>query len=188
MDAAGRAWEAFGLACDISERGSSSSLHRGSRDGVLAARGKPALRAAVPNCHGDIGGNQANSEAVSIDVVGEEGRALEYVIRFLLGGVIVSAFALLGDILRPKSFAGLFGAAPSVALATLGITLLTKGGHYAAVEGRSMIIGSLALAAYSFLVCQLLVRFRVTALVATAPSVIAWLAVALGFRYALLGG
>jgi hypothetical protein len=31
----------------------------------------------------------------------------EYVIRFLVGG------AVLGDLLRPKSFAGLLGAAPS---------------------------------------------------------------------------
>jgi hypothetical protein len=36
-------------------------------------------------------------------------------IRF--GGVVVSAFALIGDLLKPKSFGGLFGAAPSVALA-----------------------------------------------------------------------
>lgn len=36
----------------------------------------------------------------------------EYVVRFLVGGVVVSAFAMLGDVLRPKSFAGLFGAAP----------------------------------------------------------------------------
>jgi hypothetical protein len=42
----------------------------------------------------------------------------EYVVRFLVGGIVVSAFATLGDILRPKSFAGLCGAAPSVALAT----------------------------------------------------------------------
>jgi hypothetical protein len=42
----------------------------------------------------------------------------EYVVRFLVGGIVVSAFATLGDILSPKSFAGLFGAAPSVALAT----------------------------------------------------------------------
>jgi hypothetical protein len=32
----------------------------------------------------------------------------EYVVRFFLGGVVVSAFAMLGDVLRPKSFAGLF--------------------------------------------------------------------------------
>jgi hypothetical protein len=37
----------------------------------------------------------------------------ESLVRFLAGGTVVSAFAMLGDILRPKSFAGLFGAAPS---------------------------------------------------------------------------
>jgi hypothetical protein len=47
----------------------------------------------------------------------------EYVIRFLVGGAVVSAFSMLGDVLKPKSFAGLFGAAPSVALATLGIAI-----------------------------------------------------------------
>ena len=49
----------------------------------------------------------------------------EYLVRFLVGGVVVSAFAMLSDVLRPKSFAGLFGAAPSVALATLGIAVGT---------------------------------------------------------------
>jgi hypothetical protein len=111
---------------------------------------------------------------------------LEHVIRFLMGGAVVSAFALLGDILRPKSLAGLFGAAPSVALATLSIALLQQGGQYAALEGRSMVIGSTALAAYSFLVCQMLIRFRTTALRTTALAAIAWFAVAFGLKYALL--
>ena len=39
-------------------------------------------------------------------------------IRFFVGGVVVSVFAALAEIFRPKSFAGLFGAAPSIALAT----------------------------------------------------------------------
>ena len=69
----------------------------------------------------------------------------EYVIRFLLGGTVVSAFAMLGDILRPKSFAGLFGAAPSVALATLGIAIYRHGGGYAALQSRSMMAGAIAL-------------------------------------------
>ena len=74
---------------------------------------------------------------------------LEYGLRFLAGGIAVSAFAALGDTLRPKSFAGLFGAAPSIALATLLITLSHKGAPFAAVEGRSMIVGAFALAAYN---------------------------------------
>jgi hypothetical protein len=74
---------------------------------------------------------------------------LEYLLRFIAGGIAVSAFAAFGDALRPKSFAGLFGAAPSIALATILITLSQKGGPFAAVEGRSMIAGAFALAAYT---------------------------------------
>jgi uncharacterized membrane protein (GlpM family) len=51
----------------------------------------------------------------------------EYLLRFVLGGLVVLLFAVLGDLLRPKSFAGLFGAAPSVALATLGIAVAEHG-------------------------------------------------------------
>jgi hypothetical protein len=88
---------------------------------------------------------------------------MEYVIRFLAGGLVVSLFAVAGDVLRPKSFAGLFGAAPSVALATLTLAFWKHGGRYVATEGRSMIIGAIALAVYSFLVCQLLMRVRSSA-------------------------
>ena len=66
---------------------------------------------------------------------------LEYGLRFLAGGIAVSAFTALGDTLRPKSFAGLFGAAASIALATLLITLSQKGAPFVAMESRSMIVG-----------------------------------------------
>ena len=59
---------------------------------------------------------------------------MEYLIRFLAGGIVVSAFAVLGDVLRPKSFAGLFGAAPSVALATLSLALWKEGGDYVSID------------------------------------------------------
>jgi uncharacterized membrane protein (GlpM family) len=74
---------------------------------------------------------------------------MELMVRFLLGGLIVSIFAMVGDVLRPKSFAGLFGAAPSVALATLALTLLTEGKQYAALEARSMIAGAFAFLVYA---------------------------------------
>jgi hypothetical protein len=51
----------------------------------------------------------------------------QYLIRFFAGGLMVSAFAAVGDVVRPKSFAGLFGAAPSIAIATLLIALLKQG-------------------------------------------------------------
>src|SRR6201985_1324895 len=111
----------------------------------------------------------------------------EYIVRFLVGGVVVSAFAMLGDVLRPKSFAGLFGAAPSVALATLGIAIYRHGESYAAVQTHSMIAGALALAVYSVVVCQLLIRARMRALPATLLSIAVWLTAAFGL-WAVAGG
>ena len=73
----------------------------------------------------------------------------ELLARFLIGGVIVSFFAVLAEMFRPKSFAGLFGAAPSIALATIGITISGHGKAYAAVEARSMIFGAIAFLLYA---------------------------------------
>lgn len=112
---------------------------------------------------------------------------MDYVIRFLAGGVVVSLFAAAGDVLRPKSFAGLFGAAPSVALATLTLAFWKHGGGYVSTEGRSMILGAVALAVYSFFVCQLLMRIRCSALVATLAATAPWLVIAIGLKQALLG-
>jgi hypothetical protein len=111
----------------------------------------------------------------------------EYVIRFFIGGFAVTAFAVLGDLFRPKSFAGLFGAAPSIALATLAIAFWNQGAEYAAIEGRSMMIGALALCFYSIAVCELMKRCELSALAATAASLIAWMSVALGGKWLLLG-
>jgi hypothetical protein len=85
-------------------------------------------------------------------------------LRFFAGGLMVSAFAAVGDVLRPKSFAGLFGAAPSIAIATLLIALFKQGPLYAATEGHSMVLGAAALAAYSLISCQLVKRFQLSGL------------------------
>ena len=76
----------------------------------------------------------------------------ELVIRFILGGLIVSIFAVIGDVFKPKSFAGIFSAAPSVAIASLSLTLIKKGSAYVALEGQTMIAGAVALFVYSLLV------------------------------------
>ena len=115
-------------------------------------------------------------------------RTLEdLVLRFVIGGLAVSAFAVMGDVCRPKSFAGLFGAAPSIAISTLAIALYTKGASYTAVEGRSMMVGSIAFCLYGGLVCYLLQRARWHALPATGIALIGWAAAALGGKWALLG-
>ncbi|SRR5579883_2370686 len=102
----------------------------------------------------------------------------EYLLRFLIGGAAVSAFAVLGDIFRPKSFAGLFSAAPTIALATLSLALAKQGPGYAAIEGRSMIVGGLALWLYSVAACQLMARWRLSALLSTSLALLAWFALA----------
>ncbi len=110
----------------------------------------------------------------------------DVVIRFVVGGAIVSAFAVLGNLFKPKSFAGLFGAAPSVALATLLLTASTRGQIYASVEARSMLLGAIALGCYSLVVALLLERFRVAALRATLASLPVWFAAAFGLWSLLL--
>ena len=98
----------------------------------------------------------------------------QMLIRFLVGGAIVSAFALIGDLLRPKGFAGLFAAAPSVALATLSLTAATQGAGYASLEARSMIAGAVALMVYALgCVYFLAIRHRKAATTATL-MVAAW--------------
>ena len=106
--------------------------------------------------------------------------------RFLIGGLVVSAFAAVGELLRPQSFAGIFGAAPSVALATLGLTLLTRSGAVAALEGRSMLAGAIALGCYNLWVGRLLLRRRGRALLCAGGSWLLWLAVAFGLWAAFL--
>jgi hypothetical protein len=85
-------------------------------------------------------------------------------IRFLVSGAVVSGFAIIGDVLKPRSFAGLFGAAPSVALARLGLTVATEGSSYAATEARSMMAGAVAFFFYASLVSWIMMRYKMKAL------------------------
>lgn len=103
----------------------------------------------------------------------------ELVLRFLVGGAIVSLFAVLAEIFRPKSFAGLFSAAPSIALATIGITIASHGKTYAAAETRSMIFGAIAFFCYAGTSSWLLMRLKPSALLATVALLPVWFGVSL---------
>jgi Protein of unknown function (DUF3147) len=105
---------------------------------------------------------------------------IELLLRALVGGTIVSAFALVGDVLQPKSFAGLFGAAPSVAIASLALTFHSRGTQYAATEAQWMIAGAVAFAAYACVVCRLLLHGRCSVGGVAMIALIAWFAVAFG--------
>ena len=108
----------------------------------------------------------------------------EFILRFLIGGTLVSVFALVGDLLRPKSFAGLFGAAPSIALASLGLAIVTEGKDYAAVEARSMIVGAIAFFLYASIVSTVMMRYKPPALTATVALIPVWFVAAYGLWFA----
>ncbi len=112
----------------------------------------------------------------------------ELVLRFLIGGAVVSFFALIGDLFKPKSFAGLFAAAPSVALATLGIAIVGHGSGYAADEARSMMLGGLAFLVYVFVAGLLMLRHKLPAKPVTLLLLPGWVAVALGLWFIILRG
>jgi hypothetical protein len=111
---------------------------------------------------------------------------LELLFRFLAGGLIVSLFAAIGSAVKPKSFAGLFGAAPSVALATLSLTIVTDGKFYAAQEGRSMIAGALAFVVYACFCMLLMAKFKWHVTAASMSALALWLGCALGAWLVLL--
>jgi hypothetical protein len=112
---------------------------------------------------------------------GEEVR--DTLVRIVVGGMVVSVFALLGDLLKPKSFAGLFGAAPSVALATLVLTVRQHGITYASIEGRSMILGAMAFFLYVSVVSRLMIRKKWPALPTASVALLLWLGTALGLLW-----
>lgn len=99
---------------------------------------------------------------------------MQWVIRFLIGGTMVSAFALLGDTVKPKGFAGLFGAVPSVALASLALTVYLHGSDYAAVQARSMILGAMAFCLYALACMAAMSRLRWHARSATLSLLMIW--------------
>ena len=110
----------------------------------------------------------------------------EIFIRFLVGGAVVSAFAVLGDLFKPKSFAGLFGAAPSVALATLFLTIRKEGAQFASTEARSMLAGGGAFFVYSCIVSWFMMHKNGKSLWVSTGLLTIWAAVAFGLWSVLL--
>ena len=110
----------------------------------------------------------------------------DLILRFLIGGMVVSAFAALGDVLKPKSFAGLFGAAPSIALATLGLTIAANGKMYAATEARSMIAGALVFFLYAYLCSWLMLRRKLKAMPVTISALGIWLVCSISIWFLVL--
>ena len=89
---------------------------------------------------------------------------------------MVAAFAVLSEGLKPKRFAGLFSAAPAVALAGMIVVLLDKGGHSVHENAVGMMAGGAGMAAYAAAAVPLLRRTGCKR--AAAAALAAWLLVA----------
>lgn len=97
---------------------------------------------------------------------------------------MVFLFAELADIFQPKSFAGLFSAAPSVALASLGIAVWKDGRIFAAIEARSMVAGAVAFSVYAFFCSRMLMRRNHPALTISLAMMPLWFGVAFTLYFA----
>lgn len=101
-------------------------------------------------------------------------------LRFVVGGAMVSLFAVAGRMFEPKTFAGLFGAAPSVAIATLALAWGKYGPEYVAVEARSMLVGAVAMLVYGTICVAMEKRRAMPAWLGAGLAWAVWFAVAIG--------
>lgn len=103
---------------------------------------------------------------------------MDVILRFLIGGIVVSVFAILGDVVKPESLGGVFAAAPTIALATLLLTFHKHGAAYIAVEARSMVAGAIAFFVYACLVSFTLMSRRAKSMTAAIALLPVWFATA----------
>ena len=96
-------------------------------------------------------------------------------VKAVNGGLFVVAFAVVAEVLIPKRFAGLFSAAPSVALANLLVVLIVKGRHHGVENGLGMVVGGLAMAGACLAGMYLVPHLRARR--ASAAICVIWLAV-----------
>jgi hypothetical protein len=99
-------------------------------------------------------------------------------LKALVGGTFVCAFAAIGEVLRPRGLAGIFSAAPSVALASLAVSSVATGAGSAASQATAMVAGSAALVTFCLVGIESVKRFG--AMHGAIAASVAWFAVAIG--------
>ena len=82
--------------------------------------------------------------------------------------------SVLRDIFRPKRLAGIFAAAPTIALASCCLTAYKHGDAFVSTEARSMVAGGLAFFVYACFVSFVLMRYRPRSLVAAGSLAPIW--------------
>ena len=98
---------------------------------------------------------------------------MEIVLKAVVGGALVVAFAVLAETLSPKRFAGVFAAAPTIAVGSLMITVAYSGSSDARRACAGMVAGAAGFIAYCLLAPYALRRFG--ALRGSAITLTAWL-------------
>jgi hypothetical protein len=104
-------------------------------------------------------------------------------LKALSGGLAGGGFSLVGRAGHPKRFAGIFAAAPSVALASLALTVVVRGPEATVPYAQGMLIGSAGMFAYCLASLFLINRFH--ALVGSILAWLVWFAVAGGLYLAV---
>lgn len=107
-------------------------------------------------------------------------------IHGLCGGALVVVFALVAEVLSPKAFSGLFSSAPSVAFASLALTIGFETVAKAEAESVGMIIGGVGMVV-ACVVATVSIP-RVKAAWSAVAAWVAWALVALGLYWGLLVG
>ncbi len=107
-------------------------------------------------------------------------------LRGAAGGALVVLFALIGEVVKPKAFSGLFSAAPSVAVASLALTILADGPAKARQASIGMVVGAVAM-----VVCCVLAVVTIPRVHSLGGSLVSWLgwaAVGLALYWAVFIG
>lgn len=107
-------------------------------------------------------------------------------LRGLAGGTLVVLFALISEAVKPKAFAGIFAAAPSVAVASLAISVLTDGAGTSRLASTGMVVGGVGMAACCTIAVATIPQMR--AVKGSLVAIGAWLVVALGLYGAVFIG
>jgi hypothetical protein len=110
----------------------------------------------------------------------------ELAMRFVIGGSVVTAFTAIGELFKPRTFSGLFGAAPSVAIVSLALAFQQHGEYYVALEARSMLVGSFAMLIYSAACVAMTKRKHIPVWLGAGAAWIAWFVVAFSM-FAIVG-
>lgn len=111
----------------------------------------------------------------------------ELAIRFLLGGAVVTIFSAIGEVFEPKSFSGLFGAAPSVAIASLVILFGSHGPHAVAIAAMWMLVATVGFYAYATCCAFTTERERIPEWLVAFGSWMVWFAVVAALWFTLRG-